>query len=220
MRFSATQLRMLQENLSPTMPPMTPPPELVYTQQSQPAQPAQAPCLAACTPSLNPSGRALNFPCALLGPCYALVALFLLCAHLCCSLSAAALGASPLPLLVAAHALAAPHSQLAQALGVLISLLLPPACALPRPDPALLALSLAASLFFALCTPGAGLLKQVACAAPALVVAACAFVVAVEAPQLRRTGWATVAVALCCQAVAATARLRTFEVICALRATV
>lgn len=208
MRFSANQLRMLQENLSPALPQLSAPPEMVS------APPAMA-SSAAAAPA---APRSVCLPCCLLGPSYVLVALALYASHACCSAAPAALGASPLALLVGLHALASQHSKCAQALGGCLALCLPAfSWASSRTDLHLLAASLAGSVFLALATPGVGLLKHVAAAVPLLVAAASLLVLTVEAPQLRRTGWGTLVAGLCTQATVATAKLRTFELVCTTR---
>jgi len=192
MRFTANQLRLLQEDLAPALPALAAPPEMVHLPSALPAPPAepQAP---------------LRLPCGLLPAGY------------CLASAALAVGAPapalPLPALLAWHALSAPPASLAQVFGLACALLLPAACA----EGARPAVGAVLSVFFALACPGHGLLKLAACATPLVVFASAALAqVSPDAERAGRAARCTLLLALCAQAVLSTARLRAVDlVVCA-----
>lgn len=202
MRFSANQLRMLQEDLAPALPQLAPPPELVR------CAPPQLP-LDSCSPSAPPGATKLR--CSRLAPAYlAASSLALLAGFL-----GAPPAAAPLHLVVAWHALSAPHSPPAQLAGVACALSLPCACALPALLPAS---ALLASAFFALAAPGGGLLRaSVAALFPLAGAAAALAHVSGEGGGARGAALCALLAVLCAQAVLSAARLGTFEVVCAVR---
>ena len=192
MRFTANQLRLLQEDLAPALPALAPPPEMVQLMPAAPAAHAEA------------HGK-IGLPCSLLPAAY------------CLASAGAALGAPvhalPFPLLLAWHAASAPQRVAVQALGLACALLCTVASA---DDRALPAAGLAVSVFFALACPGGGLLKIVAVAMSSLVLAAAALSY-VDVGHTQRAVRCTLLAALCAQAVVSTARLRAAELSFAVR---
>lgn len=192
MRFTANQLRLLQEDLAPALPALAPPPDMVQLVPALPAVPAEAPGKIALPCSLLPAGYCLASAAAALGaPVHAL----------------------PVPLLLAWHAVSAPQRAPVQALGLACAVLWSLASVDGR---ALPAAGLGVSAFFALACPGGGLVKIVAVAMSSLSLAAAALSY-VDAGYTQHAARCTLLAALCAQAVVSTARLRAAELSFAVR---
>lgn len=189
MRFSANQLRMLQEDLAPALPQLAPPPEMV--QMPPPA------------PEAGQQASRSRFSCAALAPAYVVA-------------SAAALAGLPLyvlpvPILLAVHALAAAHSRPAQFAGLCAAACLPAACASPSLLPAA---GLLASAFFSCAGAGGGPIRVAVIALLPLAAALAALAAIAQAGQARDAALCALLASLCAQAALSSARLGTFEVIC------
>jgi hypothetical protein len=210
MRFSSAQLRMLQESLAPALPNLSPPPEMVAAHA-----PAQAHALHAHAAQEAPRQTAV-------------VGVVVPCVYGCCLATAAyagaywsvhvpVLSASPLPLALAAHALFAAHSRVAQFLGLACAVLLPAACASPWPDLALLGVAALCSAFFAAATQGSGLVRSVSAALAILLafLACCAAIT--EAQTVRYTISLFVAMLIYGQSVMSGASVGQFALICAVK---
>jgi hypothetical protein len=189
MRFSANQLRMLQEDLAPALPQLAPPPEMV--QMPLPA------------PEAGPQSAHSRLACSALAPAYVVA-------------SAAALAGLPLsflpvPVLLTIHALAAAHSRPAQVAGLCAAASLQAACASPSFLPAA---GLLASVFFSCAGVGGGLSRVALIALTPLAVALAALAAIAQAGQARDAALCALLASLCAQAALSSARLGTFEVIC------
>jgi hypothetical protein len=197
MRFTAHQLRLLQEDLAPALPPLAPPPTMTHL---------PAPLSAAA----DPAAQALRVPCSLLPPAYLCAAALLVGA----AAAGLPLTLAPAPFVLSWQALAASHSRPAQALGLLSALCLPAVLASPRTTPGG---ALLVSCFLSLAAPGGGALRLVTAALTPLVAAAVGLAALADSGQLRadalRMGFAV----LCAQAVLSTARLHASELTCAAR---
>lgn len=208
MRFSSAQLRMLQESLAPALPNLSPPPEMVAAHA-----PAQAHALHAHAAQEPPRQTAVVgvvvpsvYGCCLAAAAYAGASF---------SAHVAVLSASPLPLALAAHALFAAHSRVAQFLGLACAVLLPVACASPWPNLALLGVAALGSGFFSAAVQGSPLLRT-ACAVLTFLIAflACCAVIT-EAQSVRTTISLAIAAAVFWQAVLSGGGVATFRLVCA-----
>lgn len=214
MRFNSTQLRMLQESLAPVLPTLSAPPEMVAAAHHGTAH-----------AHLPPHPHASSDPCRqtvvpgwLLPSSYACCLLATGLAWGCCSSHVRVLAASPMPLLLFAHALSTSHSRAAQVLGLVCSVLLPAACMPPWSDRALLGASVLCSAFFAAATQGPPLLKSILAALAILaVILTCATLLAEPAPPARQAVALSIAAVVSAQALASAARIGQFRVICSER---
>lgn len=208
MRFSSAQLKMLQESLAPALPNLSPPPEMVAAHA-----PAQAHALHAHAAQEAPRQTAVVgvvVPCVY-GCCLAAAAY----AGASFSAHVAVLSASPLPLALAAHALFAAHSRVAQFLGLACAVLLPVACASPWPSLALLGVAALGSAFFSAAAQGPPLLRTASAFFTFLLafLACCAGIT--EAQSVRTTISLAIAAAVFWQAVLSAASVATFRLVCA-----
>jgi hypothetical protein len=223
MRFNANQLRLLQECLAPPVPCMAAPPEMQQAAAAAPAKQHEASFWPSQQRAQAPDGS--RVPCWLLAPCYALSAA--LAAGLALSLpaqlpaSAGAAATALLPAALVVHALCTPQSRAAQGLAAACAAAVPAACCSGEPYAGLAAAVLLSAFFCSALVSGQcpGVLKLLV-PAFTLLVGSCGAIgiAAQDAPQLRRCAWALACAALCAQAVAASLRLRTFELVCAVRA--
>jgi len=220
MRFSANQLRILQEDMSAPLLGLSPPPELAPAlAQSAPAPQQQQ---AGRQPQATTVSRV---PCWALAPVYGSTGFFCVCAALAwpSALHPALYfaGAAPLPAALVLHALASPHSRPAQALAAVCAAFLPAAGGSAHPL-AVAAAALLLSTFFCAAAAGAqgSPVFRLLSPAFALLVFSCAAIALTaggEAQQLQRGAWLVMAAALCAQAAASSARLRSFELSCAVK---
>ena len=236
MRFSSTQLRMLQETLTPPVPPLEAPPELQRT------QPAVASLTQATQPFLGfPNKGSLDEPpffgisraphldkpltvplLSLLGLYSLGCALLLLSAMSSPELSKYGLAVSSafLTPAVLVHAVSCTHSRFGQLLGVAVGLSFPPllvlAPATSRPEPLAL-LAVAAALFYFVsalrcCT----VVKVIAIALSGLCLLSATEACRQSHPNSGWT-WGVMAACLSLQAIATSASLAHFDLVCALR---
>lgn len=196
MRFSANQLRMLQEDLAPALPQLAPPPEMTFHVPAQlPAQQQQH--------HHHEPPPATKLSGAMLAPSYLA----------CGAVGALHLALSPVSLALAWHALCAGHSRLAQAFGLCAALAWPLACAAPAFLPPT---GLLTSVFLAIAAPGGPL--RLACLTLLCCVAGLAVVAGSAEPGQARDAAVRVSLGiLCVQAALSAARVRTFELICAVK---
>lgn len=218
MRFSANQLKLLQESLSPPPPQLTAPLEL--TCDPQPPAPR-----AGAAPAQQASARQSTWvPCWVLAPAYVSTCFFLLCVAAVwpSQLPRALLfaGAAPLPGALLLHALATPQSRPAQLLAAACVLYLPPACGSALQE-AVAGGAVLASAFFAAAASSQPCHRVLRLLAPAftLLVASCGTVACVSAgsPQLQRSAWLVLVGAVSFQAAACSLKLRSFELVCTAR---
>jgi len=213
MRFSANQLRVLQESLSSPVPPLSAPPELNAAHPQPKAQVQQQ------------AQESSRIPCWLLAPSYFVSGAFAIVVAIAwpSSLppSAVLAGTALLPAALVVHALCTPQSRAAQVLAGVCSVFLPCAFATGQPyallgSGVLLSLFFCAALVSSTCHPVIKLLVPTF----TLLVASCGVIAcfAQDSPQLRRGAWTLACAALCAQGAAASAKLRTFELFCGLKA--
>lgn len=213
MRFSSAQLRMLQESLAPSLPNMSAPPEMVAA-ACAPVQPHLAHAHAHQQVSHEKPGQTTlpGWPIP--------------CAYLTCLAAAAAAWAywsahllvlilSPLPLTLAAHALFAAHSRLAQGLGLACALVLPAVCLSPWPGPALLCAAVLASAFFSAAAQGPQLLRSASAALTLLLAFLASCALYTEAPQVRTTICLFIGAAVCAQSCTSVTAAAPFRLVCA-----
>ncbi len=215
MRFSANQLRVLQESLSSPVPPMSAPPELSLAHQ---------PPKGITQQHSQQTQEGSRIPCWVLAPSYFVSGAFAVVVAVAwpSSLPPSAVlgGTSLLPAALVFHALCTPQSRAAQILAGCCSVFLPCAFATGQPY-ALLGSAVLLSLFFcaALVSSPCHPVLKLLVPAFSLLVASCGAIAcfAQDSPQLRRGAWTLACGALCAQGAAASAKLRTFELLCGLK---
>jgi hypothetical protein len=195
MRFSANTLRLLQEDLAPAMPQLAAPPEMVNMPHLAVVESSHVTHAAPCS----------RFSFRILAPCYVSFA------ALACALwyLEATPYVVPFPVLIAAHALGAKHSPIAQGIGLMLVFCFPFASVVSLLFPVL---SIAAFIFFALAAPGGDALKVVTVILIPLGVSTASLLCIAESGQAKSAAAAGLCAALCLQATVSAWRLGTLEI--------